>query len=85
MAQSVKRRASGQPAEVRFPAGVRPALGPTQPPVQWVPEAPSSGVKRPGREADHSPPLTLTVREGCACKSSVEKPEGEKISWETKA
>jgi hypothetical protein len=24
-----------------------PALGPTQPPIQWVP-----GVKRPGREAD---------------------------------
>jgi hypothetical protein len=26
----------------------------TQPPVQWVPEALSLGVKRPGREADHS-------------------------------
>ena len=26
-------------------------MGPTQPPVQWVP-----GVKRPGRGADHPPP-----------------------------
>jgi len=28
-----------------------------QPPIQWVPGAPSPGVKRPGREADHSPSL----------------------------
>jgi hypothetical protein len=34
----------------------RPALGPTQPPIQWVPVAISLGVKRPGREADHTPP-----------------------------
>jgi hypothetical protein len=33
----------------------RPALGPTQPPIQWVPEDVSLGVKRQGREADHSP------------------------------
>jgi hypothetical protein len=32
----------------------RPALGPIQPPIQWVPGALSPGVKRPGREADHS-------------------------------
>jgi hypothetical protein len=32
----------------------RPALGSTQPPLQWVPGALSPGVKRPGREADHS-------------------------------
>jgi hypothetical protein len=35
----------------------RPALGHTQPPIQWVP-----GVKRPGREADHSPPATAEVK-----------------------
>jgi hypothetical protein len=34
----------------------RPALGPTQPPIQWVPGTLSTAVKRPGREADHSPP-----------------------------
>jgi hypothetical protein len=33
----------------------RMALGPTQPPIQWVPEALSLGVKWPGHEADHSP------------------------------
>jgi hypothetical protein len=34
----------------------RVVLGPTQPPIQWVPGALSQGIKRPGREADHSPP-----------------------------
>jgi hypothetical protein len=32
------------------------SLGPTQPPIQSVPRAPSLGVKRQGREADNSPP-----------------------------
>jgi hypothetical protein len=27
----------------------RPALGPSQPPIQWVPRGISLGVKRPGR------------------------------------
>jgi hypothetical protein len=33
----------------------RPTLGSTQPPIQWVSKALSPGLKRPGREADHSP------------------------------
>jgi hypothetical protein len=37
-------------------------LGPTQPPTQWVPGALSLGVKRPGREADHSPPASAEVK-----------------------
>jgi hypothetical protein len=41
----------------------RTALGPTQPPIQWVPGAVSLGVKRPGREADHSPPSSAEVKE----------------------
>jgi hypothetical protein len=35
----------------------RSALGPTQPPVEWIPEAITAGVRRPGREAVHSPPF----------------------------
>jgi hypothetical protein len=38
-------------------AASRPALGPSQPPVQWIPGVLSPGVKRPGRDADHSPHL----------------------------
>jgi hypothetical protein len=41
----------------------RTALGPIQPPIQWVPGALSLGVKRPGREADHSPPSSAEVKE----------------------
>jgi hypothetical protein len=37
-------------------------LGPTQPPIQWVPGALSMGVKRPDREADHSPPSSAESR-----------------------
>ena len=39
-----------------FPHLSRPALGPTQPPVQWVPGL-SRGKERPGRNADPSPLL----------------------------
>jgi hypothetical protein len=57
---------------VRFPMGAgiflfttasRTALGPTQPPIQWVLGALSLGVKRPGREADHLPPSIAKVKE----------------------
>jgi hypothetical protein len=41
----------------------RTALGPTQPRIQWVSGALSLGVKRPGREADHSPPSSAEVKE----------------------
>jgi hypothetical protein len=37
-------------------------LGPTQPPIQWVLGAFSPGVKRQGREADHSPPTGAEVK-----------------------
>jgi hypothetical protein len=59
-------------SRVRFPAGAgnflfitasRTALGPTQPPIKWVPGALSLGVKRPWREADHSPPSCVQVKE----------------------
>jgi hypothetical protein len=56
---------------VRVPVGAtdffltpasRPVLGPTQPPIQWVPGVLSLEVKRPGREADHSPPSSAEVK-----------------------
>jgi hypothetical protein len=40
----------------------RPVLGPTQPPIQWVPGALSLGAKRQGREADHSPEFSAEVK-----------------------
>jgi hypothetical protein len=45
---------------ILFATASRPTLGPTQPPIKWVPRALSPGVKGPGREADielyfHSP------------------------------
>jgi hypothetical protein len=57
---------------VRIPAGMgiflfhtvsKPVLGPTKPPIQWVLQALSLGVKRPGREADHSLPSSVEVKE----------------------
>jgi len=41
----------------------RPALGPAQSPIQWVPGVLSLGVKRPERETDHSPPSSAEVKE----------------------
>jgi hypothetical protein len=40
----------------------RPVVRPTRPPFQWVPGALSLGVKRPGPEADHSPPTSAEVK-----------------------
>jgi hypothetical protein len=40
----------------------RPALGPNQPPIQWVPGSLPTGEKWPEREADHSPPYSAGVK-----------------------
>jgi hypothetical protein len=45
-----------------FCTSSRPALGSTHPPIQWVLGALSAGVKRPGREADYSPPSSSEVK-----------------------
>jgi hypothetical protein len=39
------------------------ALRPTQPPIQWVTGVLFLAVKRPGREADQSPPSSADVKE----------------------
>jgi len=44
-----------------FPHLSRPVLGPTQPPVQWVPCLSRGGKERPGRDTDPSPPSNAVV------------------------
>jgi hypothetical protein len=46
-----------------FTTDFRNVLGPIQPLIQWVPRTLSVRVKRPGREADHSPPSSAEVKE----------------------
>jgi hypothetical protein len=45
-----------------FATASRPVLGPTQPPIQWVPGVLSPGVKRPRCEAYHSPPPSSEIK-----------------------
>jgi hypothetical protein len=45
-----------------FTTTSRLALGPTQPPIQWVSGALSLEEKWPGCEADHSPPPSAEVK-----------------------
>jgi hypothetical protein len=52
-------RATGRTATRGIASG--PSLGPTQP-IQWVPGTVSLGVKRPRREAEHSPPSSTEVK-----------------------
>jgi hypothetical protein len=75
IAQSVQRWATGWKIGVLgfdsrrglgiflFTTAFRTVLGPAEPPIQWVPRVLSLGVKRPGREADHSPPSSAEVKE----------------------
>jgi len=60
-----------QGSGVQFPVGMgiflfstvsKLDLGPTQPPIQWVLEALSGGLKQPVHEADHSPPSSAKVK-----------------------
>jgi hypothetical protein len=62
----------------------RPALGPTQHPMQWVPAALSLGVKRPGREADHLPPSSAEVKSAWSGTSTPPiRLHGAVLSWKT--
>jgi hypothetical protein len=68
MTQSVGRLAMGWITEgsefenVLFSKYFRPAMVHTEPPAHWVRGVHSSGVKRPVREADHSPPTSAEVK-----------------------
>jgi len=54
---------SGQGQETAlFSETSRQALRPVQPPIQLVMEALSPGLKRPGREFDHSPPYRAKMK-----------------------
>jgi hypothetical protein len=44
---------SGMVKNFLYSTSSTPALGPIQPPIKWVPGAPSPEVKRPGSEANH--------------------------------
>jgi hypothetical protein len=46
-----------------FTTASRTSLGATQPLIQWVPGVLTLEVKRPGHEADHSPPSSAEVKE----------------------
>jgi hypothetical protein len=70
VAQSVQRLATGWAVRGSNPGGGRDfphlsrlALGPTQPPVQWVPCL-SWGKERPGRDTDPSPTSSAVVMKG---------------------
>jgi hypothetical protein len=59
------RGRSSSPGKVKnflFSTSFRPALGPTQPPIQWVPRALSPGVKRQRCEVDHPASTSAEVK-----------------------
>jgi hypothetical protein len=47
-----------------FATSSNPALESTQPTIQGLPGALSLRIKRPGSEADHSPPYSAQVKNG---------------------
>jgi hypothetical protein len=60
-----KKGRNSSPSRVKnflFSTSSRPDLAFIQLPSQWVSGALSPAVKRPGREADHSPPSTAEVK-----------------------
>jgi hypothetical protein len=64
-------------------AASRPALGPTQPPIQWVAGILSLGLKRPHRETHHSPPSSAEVKNAWSYTSTP--PYTFMVWWSVKA
>jgi len=50
----------------------RTALGPIQPPIQWIPGALSLWVNRPRREAEHSSPSSAEVKKPWSYTSTLQ-------------
>jgi hypothetical protein len=61
-----------------FTTAFRTVLGPSEPPIQWIPGALSLVVKRPEREADHSPPSSAEVENAW---SYISTPQYVFIAW----
>jgi hypothetical protein len=61
-----------------FTTASRQALGPTQPPIQWVPGVISLAIKLPGREADQSPPSSAEVKNAWSYTST---PQHAFMAW----
>jgi hypothetical protein len=59
---SILSSVHGRDKSFLFSTAFRPALGPTQPPIQQVLGALSSGVKQQGHEADHFFPFNAKVK-----------------------
>jgi hypothetical protein len=53
-----------------FATASRPDLGPTQPPIQWVPAALTQWLKRLGLAADYSPPANAEVKNASRCNAT---------------
>jgi hypothetical protein len=53
-----------------FSTVFRLPLGPTQPPVEWLPGALSLGVKKQRHDTDHSPPSAAEVSNGEAISTT---------------
>jgi hypothetical protein len=56
----------------------RPALGPTQPPIQRLPGDLSLRIKQPGRETEHSPPSSAVIKNAWSYTST---PQYAFMAW----
>jgi hypothetical protein len=68
----------GRSKSFLFSTASRPTLGSKKLSVQWVPEALSPEMERPGREADHSRPFSADFRNG-----GVILPLPHMFSWQS--